>query len=74
MCYLGKRSNYSPEKAAGCGQEEEKLRIRFDFILDEDETILSKITIRLNLHFRNNTLSVVWRMDGRGEIRVSLTS
>lgn len=47
---------------------------RFDFILDEDETILSKITIRLNLHFRNNTLSVVWRMDGRGEIRVSMTS
>lgn len=34
MCYLGKRSNYSPEKAAGCGQEEEKLRIRFDFILE----------------------------------------
>ena len=34
MCYLGKRSNYSPEKAAGCGQEEEKLRTRFDFILE----------------------------------------
>lgn len=37
MCYLGRGSNYSPEKAAGCGQEEGNLRIRLDFILEFEQ-------------------------------------
>lgn len=40
MCYLGRGSNYSPEKAAGCGQEEGNLRIRLDFILEFEHHFL----------------------------------
>lgn len=34
MCYLGRGSNYSPEKAAGCRQKEGNHIIRLDFILE----------------------------------------